>query len=218
MQKLILSERYRPRTFDDFRGNADIVKVLSARCENGGLSGRCLLLWGPSGVGKTTLARIIGHRLAGHEFNYLSRTGQGVSVAWLRGCGSDDFNDFINRCGWDGGFKVVVIEEIQQTPPAAKDALKDALENIPGGSLVIATTTGKPDKIFDAALKNRFQLRFRLKRPQIPELNRYLEIISEAEGVPLNGKIKTIARRAYDEGGNFRQAINEFETIDEFVL
>ena len=67
-----LAERMRPRSFDDYVGQQHLVgkdAVLRKMIESGRVSS--FILWGPPGVGKTTLAQIISHRL-GTPFYTLS--------------------------------------------------------------------------------------------------------------------------------------------------
>ena len=73
-----LAERLRPRTLDDYIGQQHLVgqgAVLRQMIESGNLSS--FILWGPPGVGKTTLARIIAHQLE-RPFYTLSAVTAGV--------------------------------------------------------------------------------------------------------------------------------------------
>ena len=73
-----LAERMRPRSFDDYVGQQHLVgkdAVLRKMIESGRVSS--FILWGPPGVGKTTLAQIISHRLE-TPFYTLSAVTSGV--------------------------------------------------------------------------------------------------------------------------------------------
>jgi len=62
--QLPLFERYRPKTFDEVAGQSRAVAVVEQLRSHGGLGGRAYWLAGPSGTGKTTLARLIAAELA----------------------------------------------------------------------------------------------------------------------------------------------------------
>ena len=69
-----LAERLRPKTLDDYIGQKHLVgpgAVLRKMIDAGRISS--FILWGPPGVGKTTLARIIAHRTKSNSFLYTER-------------------------------------------------------------------------------------------------------------------------------------------------
>ena len=65
---LVLYRKYRPRKLEEIIAQTPIVATLSAALDKGVL-GHALLLTGPRGVGKTSLARILAHRLNQIEYN-----------------------------------------------------------------------------------------------------------------------------------------------------
>ena len=131
-----LAERLRPRKLDDYVGQRHLVgegKVLRVMMETGNVSS--FILWGPPGVGKTTLARIVAHEV-GRPFYTLSAVTSGVK----------DVRDVIDRASGDHFFgtntPILFIDEIHRFSKAQQDSLLGAVEN--GKITLIGATTENP--------------------------------------------------------------------------
>ena len=131
-----LAERLRPRKLDDYVGQRHLVgegKVLRVMMETGNVSS--FILWGPPGVGKTTLARIVAHEV-GRPFYTLSAVTSGVK----------DVRDVIDRASGDYFFgtntPILFIDEIHRFSKAQQDSLLGAVEN--GKITLIGATTENP--------------------------------------------------------------------------
>lgn len=131
-----LAERMRPRSLDDYIGQKHLVgegAILRKMIDSGHISS--FILWGPPGVGKTTLAQIIAHRLE-TPFYTLSAVTSGVK----------DVRDVIERAR-NGHFfnsvsPILFIDEIHRFSKSQQDSLLGAVEK--GVVTLIGATTENP--------------------------------------------------------------------------
>ena len=145
-----LAERLRPRTLDDYIGQQHLVgegAVLRRMIDAGRISS--FILWGPPGVGKTTLAQIIAHRLE-TPFYTLSAVTSGVK----------DVRDVIERAQKGRFFNeaspILFIDEIHRFSKSQQDSLLGAVEK--GVVTLIGATTENPSFEVIRPLLSRCQL------------------------------------------------------------
>ena len=140
-----LAERMRPRTLDQYIGQKHLVgegAILRQMIENGNLSS--FILWGPPGVGKTTLAKIIANRL-NCPFYTLSAVTSGVK----------DVRDVIEQAKkaavvnkglfaeqYSKHTPILFIDEIHRFSKSQQDSLLGAVEE--GTIVLIGATTENP--------------------------------------------------------------------------
>ena len=133
-----LAERMRPKSLDDYIGQKHLVgdgAVIRRMIESGNISS--FILWGPPGVGKTTLARIIAEQTQ-VPFYTLSAVTSGVK----------DVREVLDRCKADArsmftkGRPVLFIDEIHRFNKSQQDSLLGAVEN--GTVTLIGATTENP--------------------------------------------------------------------------
>ena len=162
-----LPERMRPRSLDDYVGQRHLVGpgcILRNMIENGALSS--FILWGPPGVGKTTLAHIIAETLD-REFFTLSAVSAGVK----------DVRDVIDRARSRSLFShalspILFIDEIHRFNKAQQDALLGAVED--GTIVLIGATTENPSFEVITPLLSRCQV-FVLKSLEAADLQVLLD-------------------------------------------
>ena len=133
-----LAERMRPKTLDEYIGQKHLVgegAVIRRMIESGNISS--FILWGPPGVGKTTLAKIIAAQIQ-VPFYTLSAVTSGVK----------DVRELLERCTNDArsvfsaGRPVLFIDEIHRFNKSQQDSLLAAVEN--GTVTLIGATTENP--------------------------------------------------------------------------
>jgi putative ATPase len=148
---LPLAERLRPQTLDDYIGQKHLVgekAILRQMIESGRVAS--FILWGPPGVGKTTLAKIIANKLD-RPFYTLSAVTSGVK----------DVREVIekaksSRFFSQGGNPILFIDEIHRFSKSQQDSLLGAVEN--GTVTLIGATTENPSFEVITPLLSRCQV------------------------------------------------------------
>ncbi len=145
-----LAERMRPTCLDDYLGQEHLVGqggIIRNMIESGRLSS--FILWGPPGVGKTTLAQIIAHSLD-LPFHTLSAVSSGVK----------DVREIIDKCRKSNLFNTnkadLFIDEIHRISKSQQDALLGAVED--GTFTLIGATTENPSFEVITPLLSRAQV------------------------------------------------------------
>ncbi len=161
-----LAERMRPNTLDDYVGQQHLVgpgAVLRTMIESGRLSS--FILWGPPGVGKTTLARIIAHQME-CPFYTLSAVTSGVKEV------REVIDKARNGRFFDNRSPILFIDEIHRFNKAQQDSLLAAVEN--GTVTLIGATTENPSFEVITPLLSRCRV-YVLKSLEDSDLEQLLE-------------------------------------------
>jgi putative ATPase len=157
-----LAEQLRPESLDDYLGQEHLVgpgAILSKAIESGNVPS--MILWGPPGVGKTTLAYIISRQLS-REFFTLSAVSSGVK----------EVREIISKARESGTSPFLFIDEIHRFSKSQQDALLGAVEK--GIITFIGATTENPSFEVISPLLSRCQI-YILKTLEENHLLRLLE-------------------------------------------
>ena len=136
-----LAERYRPDNWDTFIGQAKLTKrlrLLLAREGFGQDGGDALLFAGPSGTGKTTLARLVAQELGCDNWSIEEVDGDACSVERVRRI---EKNIGLGAWGDAAGWRIYIVNECHAVTARAVQALLTLLEKLPHRRLFIFTTT-----------------------------------------------------------------------------
>lgn len=212
-----LAERMRPRSLDDYVGQKHLVgegAILRKMIDGGRISS--FILWGPPGVGKTTLAQIIAHTLK-VPFYTLSAVTSGVK----------DVREVIERAKnnrfFDSASPILFIDEIHRFSKSQQDSLLGAVEK--GIVTLIGATTENPSFEVIRPLLSRCQL-YVLKPLGKNDLQGLLEraihkdVVLKEKDITLK---ETSAMLRYS-GGDARKLLNILELIvnsfssDEIII
>ncbi|MBO9619946.1 MAG: replication-associated recombination protein A [Niabella sp.] len=198
-----LAERLRPLTLDDLAGQEHLTgkgSILRKSIETGTVPS--MILWGPPGVGKTTIATIIAHTVK-RPFIALSAISSGVK----------DIRDAIATATAGRG-AILFIDEIHRFNKSQQDALLGAVEK--GIITLIGATTENPSFEVNSALLSRCQV-YVLKALDDKDLTRLLHTaIEQDEKI----KARQVSLKETDalitiSGGDARKLLNLFEIVCE---
>ena len=129
-----LYEQYRPVSFDQVIGQDKAIRALSL-LRTRGLGGRAIWLTGPSGTGKTTLARLVAAEIA-DEWSTIEVDATGLAVRDLERLEKQVSNRALGKGGW-----ALMVNEAHGLTPACVRALLVMLERIPRHVVWLFTST-----------------------------------------------------------------------------
>lgn len=209
-----LAERMRPVSLDDFYGQEHLVgrgRLLHELISNGRIPS--LLLWGPPGSGKTTLASILAHSIQA-DFIFFSAVLSGVKEI------RKIVDETKEKSGKEGGQTILFVDEIHRFNKSQQDALLPHVES--GLLTLIGATTENPSFEVIAPLLSRCQLL--LLQPLAVEdivriLRRALQDTTSGlgkYGIALEEEIADMIARAAD--GDCRRALNYLETAALLIV
>lgn len=205
-----LAERLRPKTLDDYIGQTHLVGengVLRRMITTGNVSS--FILWGPPGVGKTTLARILANATKAPFFT-LSAVTSGVK----------DVRDVIDRCRSEAmgmfstGRPILFIDEIHRFSKSQQDSLLGAVEN--GTVTLIGATTENPSFEVIRPLLSRAQV-YVLKSLEEPELLTLLNRAISTDEILKSSNVQVEQTDALFRfsGGDARKLLNILDLLQQ---
>ena len=196
-----LAERIRPNTLDELVGQEHLTgkkSILRTAIENGKIPS--MILWGPPGTGKTTIANIIAHTLK-VPFFQLSAISSGVK----------DVREIIEESKTKPG-SILFIDEIHRFNKGQQDALLGAVEK--GIITLIGATTENPSFEVNSALLSRCQV-YVLKPLDEKHLYQLLQYAIEKDEwlKSKNIELKETAALMNITGGDARKLLNLLEIV-----
>ena len=202
MNQAPLAEQLRPQSLEAYIGQEHLTgpnAILGRSIASGNIPS--MILWGPPGVGKTTLAHIISKTLK-REFYTLSAISSGVK----------DVRQVISQAGMFAGSAILFIDEIHRFSKSQQDSLLGAVEK--GTITLIGATTENPSFEVISPLLSRCQV-YILK----PLEKQHLEILIDKGIAQLSAQfgieIKLIEKEALIglSGGDARKLFNALELV-----
>jgi putative ATPase len=202
-----LAERLRPKTLNDYLSQQHLVGkegMLYQQIKSGVIPS--LILWGPPGIGKTTLANVIANE-SGRPFFKLSAINSGVK----------DIREVIDKAKNSGGLftaknPILFIDEIHRFSKSQQDSLLEAVEK--GWVTLIGATTENPSFEVISALLSRCQV-YTLNAFSKADLEALLQrALTEDETISkLNIELKETEALLRLSGGDARKLLNIFEIL-----
>ena len=202
-----LPERMRPHNLDGYVGQRHLIGpgcILRNMIDSGNLSS--FILWGPPGVGKTTLSRIVAKSL-GREFFTLSAVSAGVK----------DVREVIDRARSNSIFSngqspILFIDEIHRFSKSQQDALLGAVED--GTIVLIGATTENPSFEVITPLLSRCQV-FVLKSLGVDDLQSLLDRAISTDEILKHRQIEVKETEAIFRysAGDARKLLNILEIV-----
>lgn len=206
-----LSDKYAPKTLADVLGQDRAVERVRRIVGREGFDGAAFMIYGPSGMGKSSIARALANELAASEFDVIELDGEACTVDAVR-----DARRTMNLTTLSGGFRVWIVNESHAMTPKAVQAWLTCLDPLPKNNVVIFTTTEYSENLY-----GEFTTPFASRCMMIPLTNQgmakalapRLKAIAMAEnldGQPEEAYVKLMARP--DVKNNVRAALNMIES------
>lgn len=201
-----LSDKYRPRTLDEVLGQPKAVSAIRSRLSQGGFGGAAVWISGPTGVGKSTLAKIIGESVGGaHGVTEYEEFGEREYA---------DLRDTLGMYSMTGG-RCYIINEAHGVRAQMIRKLCTLLDNpLPANACLIFTTTTDGEKLFEdridgQPLMDRCAFDYALTAQGLTKAAsaRFLEI-AQAEGLAGDAGERDVVNLFKELGNSLRRVLS----------
>ncbi len=227
MSYIVLSRKYRPKSFNEIVGQEHIVNTLANAIQSNRVA-HAYLFAGPRGVGKTSMARILSKALNCQKgptdapCNKCStcesiRNGNNIDVLEIDGAsnrGIDEIRSIRQNVGYAPAisrYKIYIIDEVHMLTREAFNAILKTLEEPPGHVKFIFATTS-PNRVPDT-VQSRCQ-RFDFKNISVSDISNRLAQICKTENILVeDGALQTIAKYAM---GGLRDSESILDQLTSF--
>ena len=195
--------KYRPKSWKTFIGNEEVIEAIQTNLDKENIP-KAIMLTGPSGIGKTTAARIIKRVLGVSDQDYHE-----YDIASIRGI--DNIRQIISESFYKplgGEYKIYVLDEFHKATGDAKECALKWLEDSPPHVIVIIATTN-PSQIINT-IHTRCAV-FEFKSLPKPKIKKLLSLVLKREGKEIDENLlKTIAENS---NGSPRQALSILDAV-----
>ncbi len=211
-----LPDKYRPKTWEEVVGHASEITRLKGMIKSGKIP-HCILFTGPTGVGKTTLAKIFASYVNGKkgkpgELDPMNFTE--VNGASSRGI--DEMRALVEEASFmpsSGKYRFIFLDEAQDLTSAAAKSLLIPTEKPPAHTIYIFSSM-EPDKLLPALVGRCSTIE--LKLPTREEVASRIKSVAKEEGIKyIDSESALLIAEA--SGGHVRNALGNLQDVIQFV-
>lgn len=215
----MLTQDFRPRSFEEYAGQERAKRILKAIIKNPESAPRSLLIYGPFGTGKTTVARIFAAEL--NNYNYTRENDISQSMYYYEFDSSvvgnvdtiKELRDTFTHTG--EGYKIFVMDEVHLCSKQSQSALLKVIEEVKDNCFFLFCTTD-PDKVLDTIRSRSLEIELTL----IPEDElkaRALKVCEELNKPIPDATLDLIVKRSNGHGRNLMMLLDNYFLDPEFM-